>query len=116
MVTQIIYRNETETTAVPVEEEATPPADNEKKSESVPTKSRSGRLDSYIHGIKYKNIILKGALPKMAYREKLIEALIEDINKRFEDFETNPVLKATQIALMRSWPDECDDGESLQLI
>ena len=75
---------------------------------SKPT--RSGRLDSYVDGLKFKNIVLKGGLPKMAYREKLLDGLTSDIDSRFEDFDSNPVLKATQIALMTNWPDECDEG------
>jgi len=51
----------------------------------------------------FLGIKLKGRTPVMAYKDKLIDELVESLRTRF-DFESDSVVTASRICNIKSWP------------
>ena len=59
----------------------------------------------------YKGVALKGPSPSMAYQNRVIDAFLSAIDSRFEDVDSNPVVKATRVACLATWPSELEQGK-----
>ena len=65
----------------------------------------------------FKDVNLRGNLPTLSYKEKIIEGFIEAMRERFQINGHLDVLKATKILHLRNWPlSDSPDLKSLHLL
>ena len=58
---------------------------------------------------------LKGVKPRLQFRTKFIDSIIQCIINRYADLES-PVVKCTRIASLRTWPMTSNEGLNLKHI